>query len=212
SVSSALSAAAEHDPGDGERTAPLRPQHPAYVIYTSGSTGRPKGVVVTHAGIPSLIGAHLALFEIEQGSRLLQFASPSFDAAAWEIMATLVAGATLVIAPKGQLLAGEPLSALLREEAVSHVVLPPPILATLRPEDVPQSCALIVAGDRCPADLVGQWSAGHRMFNAYGPTEATVCATASQALSGAVEPPIGAPIWNTRVYVLDGSLRPVPVG
>ncbi|MGL4962893.1 MAG: condensation domain-containing protein, partial [Inquilinus sp.] len=104
------------------------------------------------------------------------------------------------------------LSALLREAAVSHVVLPPPILATLRPEDVPQSCVLIVAGDRCPPDLVGQWAAGHRMFNAYGPTEATVCATTSQTLSGAVEPPIGAPIWNTRVYVLDGNLRPVPVG
>ncbi|MGL4966917.1 MAG: condensation domain-containing protein, partial [Inquilinus sp.] len=104
------------------------------------------------------------------------------------------------------------LSALLREAAVSHVVLPPPILATLRPEDVPQSCVLIVAGDRCPPDLAGQWAAGHRMFNAYGPTEATVCATTSQTLSGAVEPPIGRPIWNTRVYVLDGSLRPVPVG
>ncbi len=196
--------------GSGRRA--LRPGHPAYVIYTSGSTGRPKGVAVTHAGIPSLIGAHLALFEIRQGSRLLQFASPSFDAAAWEIAATLAAGATLVIAPKGHLLAGESLSSLLAGAGRQPWVLPPPILATLRPEDVPQSCVLIVAGDRCPPDLVGQWAAGHRMFNAYGPTEATVCATASQALSGAVEPPIGRPIWNTRVYVLDGSLRPVPVG
>ncbi|MGL4961012.1 MAG: amino acid adenylation domain-containing protein, partial [Inquilinus sp.] len=108
-LQAALALAPDADPADTDRTQPLQPQHPAYVIYTSGSTGRPKGVVVTHAGIPSLIGAHLALFEIRQGSRLLQFASPSFDAAAWEIAATLAAGATLVMAPKGHLLAGDSL-------------------------------------------------------------------------------------------------------
>src|SRR5262249_56398598 len=72
--------------------------------------------------------------------------------------------------------------------------------------------ALIVAGEACPADVVARWSAGRRMINAYGPTEATVCATMSEALSGACVAPLGRPIWNTRVYVLDSGLEPVPVG
>ncbi|MGO4728807.1 amino acid adenylation domain-containing protein, partial [Inquilinus sp. 2KB_23] len=200
------------NPTDDTRLHPLQPLHPAYLIYTSGSTGTPKGVLVSHAGIPSLIYAHLTLFDIHQGCRLLQFSSPSFDAAVWEIVVTLEAGATLVIAPRKHLLAGDSLSALLQENAVSHVVLPPAVLATLQAEDVPQSCALIIAGDRCSLGLIRQWAAGRRVFNAYGPTETTVCATASAPLSEAVDPPIGAPIWNTRVYVLDGGLHPVPVG
>src|ERR1700674_5175924 len=87
----------------------------------------------------------------------------------------------------------------------------PPSLLTGLPEDLPIE-VLTVAGEACSPDLVPRWSAGRRMINAYGPTETTVCATMSEPLIGGGIPPIGRPIWNTRVYVLDGGLCPVPVG
>src|SRR5260370_18821918 len=92
----------------------------------------------------------------------------------------------------------------------SHATLPPVLLAEL-PEHVPLQ-TLVVAGEACSADMVARWSPGRRMINAYGPTEATVCATMSEALSGGCVPPLGRPIWDTRIYVLDGCLEPVPVG
>src|SRR5262249_36315558 len=145
---------------------------------------------------------------ITSQSRVLQFASPSFDAAVSEIATALVSGATLVLAAAER--GGDALGGLVCEDNVRHAALPPVVLADL-PQDVPLQ-TLIVAGEACPADVVARWSAGRRMINAYGPTEATVCATMSEALSGACVPPLGRPIWNTRIYVLDGCLEPVPVG
>src|SRR5215510_12544205 len=180
----------------------------AYVIYTSGSTGTPKGVAVEHAGLPHLAAAQIDRFAITSQSRVLQFASPSFDAAVSEIATALVSGATLVLAAAER--GGDALARLICEHDVSHATLPPVLLADL-PEDV-RLQTLIVAGEACSADVVARWSPGRRMINAYGPTEATVCATMSEALSGACVPPLGRPIWNTRVYVFDGCLEPVPVG
>ncbi|MER6031537.1 amino acid adenylation domain-containing protein [Streptomyces sp. NPDC001851] len=197
---------------DAERGAALDVRHPAYVIYTSGSTGRPKGVVVSHTGIASLSAAQQDLFDVGPGARVLQFASPSFDAAAWELVMALTTGATLVMAPPARLAAGEPLAELLAEQRVTHATLPPALLAELPPGALPPGMTLVVAGEACAPEQVGRWSAGRRMVNAYGPTETTVCATASRPLSGAVSPPIGGPIVNARVHVLDAGLRPVPDG
>src|SRR6266852_4733381 len=184
------------------------PHNLAYVIYTSGSTGTPKGVAVTHGGIPHLAAAQIDRFAITSQARVLQFASASFDAAVSEIATALVSGATLVLAPAQR--EGDALARVIGEQNVSHATLPPVLLAEL-PEHVPLQ-TLIVAGEACSADVVARWSPGRRMINAYGPTEATVCATMSEALSGACVPPLGRPIWNTRIYVLDGCLEPVPVG
>jgi nonribosomal peptide synthetase DhbF len=121
------------------------------------------------------------------------------------------AGAALVVPPAG-LIAGEILADTLTRHAVSHALIPPAVLAGLPAGRLEQFRTLIVGGDACPPDLVARWSDGRRMVNAYGPTETTICATMSMPLSGAADPPIGRPIWNTRVYVLDDGLQPVPVG
>ncbi|MGH3428869.1 MAG: amino acid adenylation domain-containing protein, partial [Mycobacteriales bacterium] len=213
-VVSELATMPAYSPTDTDRLSALRLPHPAYVIYTSGSTGRPKGVVVTHAGAASLIAAQIERLGVGTQSRVLQFASPSFDASFWELCMGLLPGATLVLAPPEQLLPGPALCALTHQHQVTHATLPPTALAVLPADGLPPTTTLAVAGEACPPELVEVWSPGRRMINAYGPTESTVCATMSAPLSAGTQtpPPIWTPIINTQVYVLDSRLQPVPVG
>ncbi|MET8178288.1 non-ribosomal peptide synthase/polyketide synthase [Streptomyces sp. NPDC005336] len=194
----------------------IAPDHPAYVIYTSGSTGVPKAVVVTHAGLASFSAAGAEHYDVRPGDRVLQFASPSFDASVLELCVSLPSGASLVVAEEGPLL-GERLAQVLDQRRITHALIPPAALATVpetaREAGMPHLRTLIVGGDACSAELVDRWAPGRRMVNSYGPTEATVVSTWSRPLTaGAGLPPIGRPIWNTRAYVLDEALRPVPVG
>ncbi len=189
----------------------IAPELPAYVIYTSGSTGRPKGVVVPHGGLPNLAAAQSRLFGVHPGSRVLQFASPSFDASVSEIGMALWAGATLVLSPRESLLPGPGLAALLREQMVTTVTLPPSALAVLPQEDLPALETLVVAGEACAIDLARRWGAGRRLFNAYGPTETTVCATAG-LWDGGDRLPLGRPLAGMEVRLLDGWGNPVPAG
>ncbi len=189
----------------------LRPHNPAYIIYTSGSTGRSKGVVVTHRGIPSLSAAGIHQFGVTSESRVLQFASLSFDSSFYEIVMGLLSGAKLTLLGEEER-RGELLVKAMHKHRVTHATLPPVVVADFAEDQVIQLNTLIVAGEACPAEVAARWSEKCRMINAYGPTETTVCATTSGPLLGVGEPPIGQPICNTRVYVLDSGLGPVPVG
>ncbi|MFE4519263.1 amino acid adenylation domain-containing protein, partial [Kitasatospora sp. NPDC056783] len=200
------------DLADGDRRAPLTPDRAAYVIYTSGSTGRPKGVVVTHTGLASMVESQREGLAVTPDSRVLLFASPSFDAAVWELGMALLTGARAVLGDADQLLPGPALTELIADQGVTHLTLPPTALAVLAPDAIPQGATLVVAGEACPPDLVEHWSARTRMVNAYGPTESTVCASMSTPLSGRANPPMGHPVANTRLYVLDSSLQPAPTG
>ncbi|MGH7192947.1 MAG: non-ribosomal peptide synthetase, partial [Candidatus Saccharimonadales bacterium] len=190
----------------------VAPHHLAYVIYTSGSTGTPKGVAVEHGGWANLAHAQRELFSPRAGDRVLQFASLSFDASVWEMSLALTSGAALVLAPPEALLPGEPLVQLLREQRVTIATLPPSTLEALPPVELPDLWLIVSAGEACRGELVRRWGQGRRFVNAYGPTETTVCATAADCLPGEPHPPIGRPLPNVRVYVLDRQGRPAPIG
>jgi amino acid adenylation domain-containing protein len=187
------------------------PLDAAYLIHTSGSTGTPKAVVVPHAGIAALAAAQSRHVGMGRASRVLQVASLGFDASVAELVTSLWSGAALVLAPRDAL-SGLPLQELLRREQITHVTLTPTVLDTLPPGAGPALQSLIVAGEACPRHLVDAWSSRLRMFNAYGPSECTVCATMSAPLAPGAAVTIGRPIAGTRVYVVDANLRLLPAG
>ncbi|RVW08105.1 amino acid adenylation domain-containing protein, partial [Prescottella agglutinans] len=205
----------------GERTAALSPDHPAYVIYTSGSTGVPKGVMVTHRGLANLVTEQCARLAAGPDARILHAASPSFDAAVFEQMMAFGSGARLVISPP-TLYGGEGLVQLLDAEGVTHAVLTPTLLASLDvPATTPSSTDatgleslrnLMVAGEACPPELVTRWARGRSMLNLYGPTETTIWANVSARMTPGDRVTVGGPIRGVGECVLDGWLRPVPVG
>ncbi|HJT55100.1 MAG TPA: amino acid adenylation domain-containing protein, partial [Ktedonobacteraceae bacterium] len=184
----------------------------AYVIYTSGSTGRPKGVLIQHKGVCNLAEAQHAVFKTQPHDHILQFASLSFDASIWEIMMALRVGATLYLAAKETVQSSTNFTALLQERAITLVTLPPTALAGLSPEKLPALHTVISAGEACSAELVARWSPRRAYFNAYGPTETTVCATVAACTNTGQKPPLGRPLANTQIYLLDAHGQPVPIG
>ncbi|MBD2790297.1 amino acid adenylation domain-containing protein, partial [Xenorhabdus sp. DI] len=190
----------------------LTASHLAYVIYTSGSTGQPKGVMVEHRSLSNLITTQQNTLALSPDSRVLQFASNSFDACIWECCMALVAGARLYLAKRADLLPGEILSGYLSANAISHVLLSPTALATM--DVLPDTLhTLLVGGEACPPALVKRWARGRQMLNAYGPTEITVCATLYPCDNQEEKtPPIGRPIANTQIYILDKHGQPAPLG
>ena len=185
----------------------------AYVIYTSGSTGAPKGVVIAHRGVCNLVAALVQVFAIHQDSCVLQFASLGFDAAVQEIFTALTTGARLCLMNRETLLSGPRLAELAQEQNVTVATLPPSMLAVLSPEEWPKLETVVSAGERCPAEVAAHWSRGRRFVNGYGPTEATVGAMCYEPDgTRAGEPPIGRPLSNTQIYLLDQYLNLIPVG
>ncbi|MFB2896156.1 amino acid adenylation domain-containing protein, partial [Aerosakkonemataceae cyanobacterium BLCC-F50] len=184
----------------------------ANVIYTSGSTGKPKGVMVEHKGLYNLAIAQIQAFGVNSLSRVLQFASLSFDACIWEILMAFGSGGTLYLGSKDSIMPGMPLIERLRNDRITHVTLPPSALAVLPTEELPTLSTIIVAGEACSLELIKQWSRGRNFYNGYGPTEASVCTTIAKCTPEDEKVSIGRPIANTQVYILDSHLQPVPIG
>ncbi|CCI07343.1 non-ribosomal peptide synthetase [Microcystis aeruginosa] len=184
----------------------------ANLIYTSGSTGKPKGVMVEHRGLFNLAQAQIKTFNLQSNSRILQFASLNFDASIWEISLAMGAGATLYLDSKDALMPGLPLMGRLKDYAITHITLPPSALAALPLKEIPELQTIIVAGEACSEELIKQWATGRNFFNAYGPTETSVCATVEKWTDATEKITIGRPIANTQIYILDSHLQPVPIG
>jgi amino acid adenylation domain-containing protein/non-ribosomal peptide synthase protein (TIGR01720 family) len=193
---------------------PRRPQidQLAYVMYTSGSTGTPKGVQVTYRGLSNLAAAQISAFAVQPDSRVLQFASFGFDAAAAELWTALLSGAKLVLPPPDAARSGAALAGLVQTQTITTITLPPSILATLPVAPLLTLRSLVVAGEASSTELVAQYAAGRQVFNAYGPTEATVCATIASDMPISRTPTIGRPIANVQTYLLDRHMNPLPIG
>ncbi|HEY6789156.1 MAG TPA: amino acid adenylation domain-containing protein, partial [Trebonia sp.] len=190
----------------------VAPGQGAYLIYTSGTTGRPKGVLVPRAGLVALALDQAWRLGVTGQSRALAFASFAFDASIAEVVVAWASGAATVVAREDERL-GTSLRDLLVRERVSHATFPPALLGELAWEPAMAAEALLVAGEAWTAEMAAGWTAaGVRVINAYGPTEATVCATMSEPVAGTGSPPLGTPVDGTRAVVLDKWLRPVPLG
>ncbi|OJZ70153.1 non-ribosomal peptide synthetase, partial [Mycobacterium paraffinicum] len=189
------------------------PEDLAYLIYTSGTTGVPKGVAVTHRNATQLLARMDA--GLPRAGVWSQWHSLAFDVSVHEIFGALLHGGRLVVVPESVARSPEDLHALLVAEQVSVLSQTPSAAAMLSPEGL-ESATLVVAGEACPAELVDRWGSDRAMINAYGPTEATVYAAVSEPLTAAAAEsgvvPIGSPVPGGALFVLDGRLRPVPVG
>nr|WP_244431779.1 non-ribosomal peptide synthetase [Xenorhabdus szentirmaii] len=194
------------------RTLGITSRNLAYIIYTSGSTGKPKGVMVEHHGLCNLIATQQDTLSLTPDSRLLQFVSNSFDVYIWECFMALLAGARLYLAKRTDILPGAALSHYLKTRAITHLFLSPTALAAM--DSLPDTLQVLITGsETCPSTLVNRWAHGRKMFNGYGPTETTVCATLYPCNSQEKKaPPIGRPISNTKIYILDPHKEPVPIG
>ncbi|HEX3129220.1 MAG TPA: amino acid adenylation domain-containing protein, partial [Thermoanaerobaculia bacterium] len=212
-------------PETDREESPLRPapaagpHNLAYVIYTSGSTGRPKGAMNSHRAICNRLLWMQEAYGLTPEDRVLQKTPFSFDVSVWELFWPLMTGARLVMARPGGHQDPAYLAELIAREGVTTLHFVPPMLRAFL-EQSPERARLrrvICSGEALPADLVRRFHEvlpGVELHNLYGPTEAAVDVTWWPCAPGSAEAgvPIGRPIANTRIHLLDPELRPVPVG
>lgn len=187
--------------------------HLAYIIYTSGTTGRPKGTMIEHSGVVNMATYFINTLEIEAKDRIGQFASISFDASVMEIWTALLTGTTLVLIPKAVVADYVMFETYVTAQHISIMLLPPTYMKHLQPKKFKTLRKVIAAGSASSLQLVKDWSALY--LNGYGPTETTVIATTwedetkEQQISSV---PIGRPIMNTSVYILNEHKQLQPIG
>ncbi|MCW0120294.1 non-ribosomal peptide synthetase DhbF [Bacillus subtilis] len=190
--------------------------HPAYIIYTSGSTGRPKGVVVTQKSLSNFLLSMKEAFSLGEEDRALAVTTVAFDISALELYLPLISGARIVIARKETIREPHALAQMIENFDINIMQATPTLwhaLVTSEPEKL-RGLRVLVGGEALPSGLLQALQDLHcSVTNLYGPTETTIWSAAAfleEGLKGV--PPIGKPIWNTQVYVLDNGLQPVPPG
>ncbi|MGN7354933.1 amino acid adenylation domain-containing protein [Paenibacillus amylolyticus] len=191
------------------------PNDLAYVIYTSGTTGKPKGVMLEHRGLVSLKLMFADRLGITEQDRIVQFASLSFDASCWEVFKALYFGAALYIPTAETILDTRLFESYMNEHAITAAILPPTYSAHLNPDRLPSLTKLVTGGSAVSAEFVQQWKAKVHYFNAYGPTEASIVTTLWDADEQQPERrviPIGRPLANHQIFILDAHLQLVPPG
>ncbi|BCU11552.1 non-ribosomal peptide synthetase [Microcystis aeruginosa] len=205
----------DHHPQDN-LLHPMTSENLAYVIYTSGSTGKPKGVLIQHQSLLNLVSWHQNAFNITTIDRVTQLAGIAFDASVWEIWPYLTAGACLAIVPRDLLTSPKQLQEWLIAKKITVSFLPTPLAETLIPLDWSPNCPLrlmLTGGDKL--NDFPPTSIPFTLVNNYGPTENTVVTTSVKITPDLLTekaPPIGRPISNTQVYILDQYQQPVPIG
>jgi amino acid adenylation domain-containing protein len=199
---------ARAEPGSG-----VGPDDPAYVLYTSGSTGDPKAALVIHRAAANLAGVFGTGLDVTPASRFLQFASSAYDVHVADIATAHLHGAALHIPPPAATVPGQHLVEVLTSQEITHAILSPSVLAAMPEAPLPALTHILCGGESLPPETVVRWARRRRLVNGYGPAEATVCATWWSCDPGDDRrPPLGRPVANVRVYVLDARMRPVPVG
>jgi len=200
-----------------ESTAPVENQtsaeNLAYIIYTSGSTGNPKGTLLNHQGLNNFLTAFSITLKMNAQSRMLHFASISFDASIAEIFSPLIIGAALVLARKEVIISATDLHRYLQETGVTTATFPPSMLSVMSPEKLTTLKTIISVGEACNRAIVEQWAPGRLLLNGYGPTETTIGATWGSVNNLTIETtniPIGKPVANKQIYILDQYLNPLP--
>ncbi|NHZ83275.1 amino acid adenylation domain-containing protein [Massilia sp. CCM 8695] len=198
----------------------VHPQQLAYTIYTSGSTGQPKGAGVPHAGLNNRLAWMQEAYRLDARDRVLQKTPFGFDVSVWEFFWPLISGATLVMAGPGAHKDPAALAALVVRHGITTMHFVPSMLqAFVDHGALPQCTSLtrvLASGEALPAELLSRFlrQSEATLYNLYGPTEASIDVTAwtCSAADAGAGVPIGRPIANTRMYVLDAGFNPVPVG
>ncbi len=188
------------------------PEDLAYVIYTSGSTGRPKGVMVSHGNLVNYLFAINEHYQIDEQDRIIQISNIAFDASAEQVLLGLLLGASLHIISREDALDPVLLNQFLEKHRITHIHTVPALLEGVDTGAGLHLKRMVSAGEACPPALANRWSERLQFYNKYGPTEATISSNIHLVSGQERTIPVGRPLSNTQVYILDEQLQLLPIG